>query len=506
MKKLNFLDLTQQSANVNLNDLPYGTITQEKDGAIEIDQSVHGESFTWGAQFDFNFQTEKELIEKYEEMELEPYIKDAVHDIIDECIVTDTDEDVVRINLEDVDSPVFTDGIKSKIDEQFNYLMTIMDFNNKGYDIFKDWFFKGKQFHFIKYSQDRKNIAGVYQLNQKNVQKVRKVKTKKETNTMGELVVLMDDPEEYFLYKINDREDSLRFKNFTMHTEDTIHFPTSAICHIHSGIYDRKNNLMLSEIHSAIRTYNQLKQTEDAMAIWRLVRAPLKRVFYVDIGNMNKQQGDEYIRNFAARFKTRQQYNSHTGKLSTGEQGIQSIFEDFYIPRKGDQTAQVDTLETDQASLSLDDLDYWLRKLYKSLNIPRTRLDPEAAYSLGRAAEITRDELKFHKYTKRLRRRFSKLFIDLLRAQLIAQGITDAADFDKIKNQIKFTWAKDNYYEELKRLEILSERLQVLDNINDHVGRWFDPLYVLTVVLDMPEEDANKFLAANPFKREDEEE
>jgi len=495
----NFLDLDKESPLKDLEGLPLGLKDQEDDGAIEIsDTYANGGHYSWGHEFDTNFQNEKELLDKYDEMAMEPYMRDAIADIIDQCIVQEDNTQVVTLNLDYVDNKFVNDSVKTKIQEEFNYLITLLDFNNRGYDLFSDWFINGKQYHFAKLNDSNDSIEDVLQLDQRNVQKVRKVNKKRVKNSQGELVSVVADTEQFFLYKLNNRDNSNKFKSFHMDVENAVKFPHDSIIHIHSGNVDKKNNLILSDIHPAIRTYNQLKQTEDAMVIYRLVRAPEKRVFYIDVGNMNRNAGDKYISSFIQKFKTKQQYNTQTGKLSTGSKNIQSLFEDWWIPRKGTQNSEVTTLDSAQQLGETDELELLKRKLYTSMRIPRTRLDPESAYSLGRAAEITRDEIKFEKYAKRLRRKFSKLFIELLKMQLNLKNIMTFEQFAEIQNNILIDWAKDNYYEELKKGELLGERLRILADMKDEIGTFFDYEYVHREVLMRSNEETEKWLKKYP--------
>ena len=496
MKNEYFLNLDVDQPTNSVKGVPLGAIKQVQDGAIEIPSSAnHIESINY--DFETDFANEAELIRKYDEMSLEPYICDAVDEILNDFVVTD-DENLIKLDLSSIEDKHITDSIKEKLNEQFKYITNLLNFDKEGFDIVKDWYYKGKQYHFIQLTNDRKSIKNIFRLDQENVKKIREKKTTNKQNTDKESVEVISDTNDFYLYKIKDYKDKNRYHNLMVTNENAVKFPHTSIIQIDSGIYDKENNLILSEIHSAIRTYNQLKQTEDAMVIWRLVRAPQKRVFYIDVGNSTQSTADTFITQLAAKFKSKLQYNAQTGNINTGQKGIQSIYEDYFIPRKNDKTTEIDTLSNDDSGGDLEGLEYLQKKLYKSLKIPRTRIDPEVTYSLGRAAEITRDEMKFHKYIQRLRNRFSNLFIELLQRQLELQGIMKEHEFREIQNKINFIWAKDNYYEELKNSEILSERIRLVGEVNEYVPQYFDEKYVHLNVLNRTEDEYEEFIANRP--------
>ncbi len=493
----NLLDLDVDQPIDSLKGVPLGAFRQHEDGAIEVNNELQGQQFSLGYDFEINFNNERELIEKYEEMSHDSLIGKAVDEILNDMIVSDS-EDAVKLDLTFIDNKEISEKIKKSFGEQFDHILNLLNFDKDGYDIVKDWFYKGKQYHYVKLNESRDSIEEVLRLDQRNVKKIRETKTSERSNSEKQLVKVIDDSEEYFLYKLNHLHDSNRFRSFVSTNDNAIKFPHNTVVYINSGIFDTKNNLVLSPIHSALRTYNQLKQAQDAAVIWRLVRAPQVRVFYVDTNNLSNQAADRHLTQFASRFKSRVQYNNSTGKVITGQKGIQSLYEDFFIPRSARGSAEIDTLDSSTAGGDLDALDYLEKQLYIALKIPRTRTDPEMTFSLGRAAEITRDELNFHKYIKRLRNKFSQLFIELLKKQLILQGIVTEEEFNKVKNKINFVWAKDNYYEELKTLEILAARVEAIDSIDDYVGKYFDYKEIHKTILGRTEEEINQFLIDNP--------
>ncbi len=478
----------------NRNDSATTVVTNNEFGQGSIENTV--------LSFFDTFNNEEELIRKYDEMSIDPYVADALADILDEIVVYDRNKNTVELNLDSLDKKELPEATKKKIQEEFVYLLNILNFNNDGYDLVKDWYVRGKQYHYPVVDKTKKTIIDVYQLSQDNVKKINHITYKNESKS-GRMIKVIDKQEKFFIYKMNEKHDDKYMQSHWVQSDEAFKFPEESIIQVDSGLYDKSNNLILSNLHPAIKSFNQLNQSEDAMVIYRMVRAPEKRAFYIDVGNLGKTASEKYMNGFISKFKTIQNYNAATGKLNVGSKGIQSIYQDYWLPRKGNQTSEITTLDAAQNLGELTDVEYLKGKLYTALKIPHTRLDPEARYSLGRAAEIERDEFKFHKFVDRLRNRYSKLFVDILRLQCHIKGIILMEDFDLIKNKIFIDWSSDNFYEEIKDQEILSARLETISNIESLQGNYFSEEFIHKSVLRRSDEEYEEFINNNKESEDD---
>lgn len=470
----------------NSQDAATTIITDESYGSGQLDNTL--------LSFLENFRNEKELIAKYVEMSMDPYINDALTDIVDEIVVYDRDRSIVELDLRKLDNKELPKNIKKKILEEFDYLVNLINFNQDGWDLVRDWYIKGKQFHYPVVDAKRTTISRVVQLAQENVKQVNHV-TYKEQIVDGKIIKTIDKEDRYYIYNLTEKSNTHSFlSGHWVESDEAFKFKAENIIQVDSGIYDKENGLILSHLHSVVKTYNQLTQSEDAMVIYRMVRAPEKRAFYIDIGNLGKTASEKYINQFIAKFKTAQNYNAKTGKLHVGSKGIQSIYEDFWIPRKGNQTSEIDTLDSAQNLGELTDVEYLMKKQYAAMKIPKTRTDSEAKYALGRSTEIERDEFKFHRFIQRLRNRYSELFFGLLRIQLELKGIMRRDDFDKIRNQMFIEWNSDNFYEEIKDQEILMARLETVEKIEGLDNEYFTDEYINKNILRRTDEEYKEFI------------
>lgn len=444
--------------------------------------------------FSESFDREDDLIKKYEEMALDPYVCKAIADIVDEFIVYDKENNANRLSLDKIANSDMSETIKTQIIEEYDYILNLLNFNQDGYDMVKDWYIKGKKYFYPVINKKKNSIAKIVELSQNNVSKKTLIKYKNKIGELGERIKVIDERERFYIYKLNKTSNRADDFGDTFDSElEAYKFSNQSIYQIDSGIYDSRMGLILSNLHYAIKTYNMLVQSEDAMVIYRMVRAPEKRVFYIDVAGMSNTLSEKYLNNFIARFKTKQTYNHSTGKLDSGSKGIQSIYEDYFMPRKGNQTAEIDTLDAAQNLGEITDIEYLLKKLYNALKIPSTRNDPEATFTIGRATEIERDEFQFSKYIGRLRNRFSKLFIDLLRLQLSLKGIMSTEDFDKFRNDIYVEWNDDSFFREIKEQEILATRLELISSIESLEGTYFTNKYIHKNILMRSDQDYDKF-------------
>ena len=480
------------------NELPLGLV-DPNDSSVNVTTDVNditsGDARTINYSFNEEFRGEEELIEKYVQMSKDPYVSKGISSIIDEIIVYDKEKNAISLSLDKLDKNEMPEKTKKLVQEEFDNLINRLNFNQNGYDDIKDWYIKGKQFFYPVINSDGKSIDKVVQLAQENVKKVNEIKYKSQMASDGTEIKTIASQEKYYIYKLNTQQDNTNgMYGHYESSQNGFKFKEDAIIQIDSGIYDRKNNLIHSELHEALKTYNHLSQSEDAMVIYRMVRAPEKRAFYIDVSGMGKIASEKYLNKFVAKFKTKQTYDVSTGNLRSGSKGIQSIYEDYFIPRKGNQTAEIETLDAAQNLGEISDIEFLKNKLFLAMKIPETRTNPEAQFTIGRATEIERDEFAFNRFIERLRNRYSKYFIQLLRLQLSLKNILTKDEFDKIKNEIFIKWNDNNFFKEIKEQEILNTRLELISNIESLEGNYFTKEYIHKTILGRSEEEYKQFL------------
>lgn len=426
-----------------------------------------------------------QLVTKYREMAQHPEVDSAIDDIVNEAIVYDEKESPVSLNLDDVE---LSDNIKNKIQDEFDIILRLLDFNDKGYDIFQHWYVDARLYYHIMIDemQPRKGIQELRYIDPRYIRKVREVQQNKNTNStpvQGSATNNLDlTYSEYFLYSPSGIKKD---------TTQGIKIAEDAICFVHSGIMDTMNKMILSHLHKAIKPLNQLRMLEDATVIYRIARAPERRIFYIDVGNLPKLKAEQYLRDMMVKHKNKLVYNASTGEVRD-DRRFMTMLEDFWFPRREGQGTQVDTLQGGQNLGEIEDVEYFRRKLYKSLNVPVSRLETEAGFNLGRSSEITRDELKFSKFIARLRSRFSQLFIRLLGVQLVLKGVMSLAEYEEHSQNMFIDFLKDNHFTELKDTEILSTRLDILSSIDQYVGVYFSKDWVRRNVLRQSDEDIDE--------------
>ena len=419
-----------------------------------------------------------DLIRRYRDIAQQPECDSAIEDIVNEAIVSDERDTSVSVSLDRLDvSP----KIKSKIREEFNEVLRLMDFNQKGHDIFRRWYVDGRLYYhkIIDPKQPRKGLKEVRYIDPRKIKKVRENKKELETKTGVDVVKAV---EEYYLF--ND-------KGFDSSTGSTsgLKITSDSITYCPSGLVDMHKGTVLSHLNKAIKPVNQLRMIEDALVIYRISRAPERRIFYIDVGNLPKVKAESYLKDVMNRYRNKLVYDARTGEIRD-DRNHMSMLEDFWLPRReGGRGTEITTLPGGSNLGEIDDITYFQKKLYRSLNVPVSRLAEETGFSIGRSDNITRDELKFTKFVQRLRKKFSILFADMLKTQLVLKGVIAVEEWDMFKEHIQFDFLQDGHFTELKNAEILRERLDMLGQIESYVGQYFSKEYVRKHVLRMSDEE-----------------
>lgn len=456
------------------------------DGAITVGGSLGG-FYTSMLDMEGSAKTESELITRYRNLSMQPEITQAVDEIVNEAINVDTYDQVVEIVLDDTDIP---DKIQDKVREEFENILALMDFTNAGYDIFSKFYVDGRlNYHVMINENDlKKGIAELRYVDPRKLKLIREM-TKSRAGTGEAAIPTKQVKNEFYIFSENGFGGSGSGSGGG--PNQGVKIAKDSIARVTSGIVTEDNSMVLSHLHPTMKPLNQLRMLEDATVIYTLTRAPERRIFYIDVGNLPKNKAEQYLRDMMTRHKNKLQYNSSTGEITDGRK-MMTMTEDFWFPRRGgERTTEVDTLAGGSAqALSTDEnLQYFQRKLYKALRVPLSRLEPEAMYSFGRVSEITRDELKFGKFIRRIRSRFANIFVQLLEKQLVLKGIMNPDDFAQIKNDIRFDFVKENYFEELKTAEILRERMATLTEIEEYKGVYYSKAWIQKNVLQMSEDD-----------------
>lgn len=458
----------------------------DDDGAINI-SSMGAAGGAYGTFIDMeaNSKNEAELVTKYRNMEMHPEVQKAIDDIVNESIIIDDKNSVVEVNLDNVK---LSDNIKKRITEEFNLALELLDFSNKGYDIFQRFYVDGRlRFHAVI---DEGNVrAGIQELRYVDPRKLRKVREIANKKDMQTQVITKQTKNEYYIY--SDKGFNASMPGTANHNADIkgVRIAKDSIVEVTSGILNENNTLVLSHMHKAIKPLNQLKMLEDAVVIYRISRAPERRIFYIDVGNLPKIKAEQYLREMMVKHKNRLVYDATTGEVRDDRKHM-TMLEDFWLPRReGGKGTEITTLAGGQNLGEMEDVIYFQKALYRSLNVPLTRMETENVFGLGKSSEISRDELKFNKFIKRLRARFSILFDHILEKQLVLKNVMTIEEWQKIKNKIRYDFQEDNHFTELKQGEILRERLQSLDAIQNYVGDYYSKEWVRKNILRMSDDD-----------------
>ena len=453
-----------------------------EDGAVVV---AEGGVYGMYVDLDGSIRTEGELVTRYRDMATYPEIDYAIDDIVNDSIVADPQKEIVELNLDDLKQP---DNIKKMIQEEFNNVKKILEFNQHSYEIFRKWYVDGRlYYHFII---DEKNPrAGLKELRYIDPRKIRKVKQVKKKKVKNNVTVVADYEEFYVYSDKGFQTKAAGTADFSQSNQTGVKISKDSIVHVTSGLVNVNGDLVVGYLHKAIKPLNQLKSMEDSLVIYRISRAPERRIFYIDVGNLPKMKAEQYLRDIMTKFKNKLVYDSQTGEVRD-DRKFMTMLEDFWLPRReGGKGTEITTLPGGQNLGEIDDIVYFQRRLYKSLNVPITRLDPESQFNLGRATEISRDEVKFAKFITRLRSKFSELFNKCLEKQLILKGIITSEDWAEFKDAFKYEFAQDNHFAELRDTEILRDRVSMLRDMSDFVGRYYSNEWIRRNVLRQTEED-----------------
>ena len=420
-------------------------------------------------------KTDVDLIRKYRISAEQPECDMAIEDIVNESIVNDVDAGPVDLNLDDLDQP---NSIKKLIKEEFSQVLELLNFNLNGQDIFRRWYVDGRlYYHVIINEENRKDgIQEIRAVDALRIRKVREIKEEIDNQTGAKIIKTLD---EYYLYQDGGLQKS----------DVGLKINKDAVCYITSGLLDSSRKRVLSPLHKALKPVNQLRMMEDALVIYRLSRAPERRIFYIDVGNLPKGKAEEYMRHIMNQYRNKLVYDAVTGEIRDDRKHM-SMLEDFWLPRReGGRGTEITTLPGGENLGQIDDIIFFQKKLYRSLNVPVNRLEPETGFNLGKSSEITRDELKFQKFIDKMRIKFSALFFELLRTQLILKNVITEDEWPELRENMRVDFRRDNHFAELKDAEILSERLNQLNAITPYIGKYFSDDWVRRNVLHQTDEE-----------------
>ena len=420
-------------------------------------------------------RTEDDLIRRYRDIAIQPECDSAIEDIVSEAIASDERDMCVSVVLDNLQVSA---TIKKRIKEEFERILQLLDFNNKSHDIFRRWYVDGRIFyHKVIDSQNpRKGIQQLRYIDPRKIKKVREVQTGKR----GQVDVVKKF-KEFYIYNQHGHQVN--------NTSTGVKLTFDSIAYCPSGLIDMHKGTVLSYLNKAIKPVNQLRMIEDSVVIYRISRAPERRIFYIDVGNLPKIKAEQYLKDVMNRYRNKLVYDASTGEIRD-DRNHMSMLEDFWLPRReGGRGTEITTLPGGANLGEIDDITYFQRKLYRSLNVPISRLEAEQNFSLGRSTEITRDELKFTKFVGKLRKKFSVIFNDLLRTQLILTGVIAEEEWKQMSEHIQFDFLQDNNFTELKNAELLKERLEMLSQVENYVGTYFSKEWVKKNVLHLTDDE-----------------
>ena len=456
---------------------PSFSIPVENDGTSIVTSSAT--SGYYGQVLDIDgtsLLNEKDLILKCRAAAAQPECDSAINDIVNASIISDSDGCPVNLVLDALEQP---DSIKKKITEEFDSLCRLLSFNYNGSDIFRRWYIDGKLYYhlLIDPKKPKEGIKEVRSIDPLKIKKVKEVTTKTDKVTG---VKTSEVTSEYFLYS-DDFSNNSGFK-----------IDPNSVVYVPSGILDENNKFAISYLHKSVKLVNQLRMMEDALVIYRISRAPERRIFYIDIGNLPKGKAEEYVQGIMAKYRNKLVYDANTGEIRDDRKSM-SMLEDFWLPRReGGRGTEITTLPGGDNLSQIEDVLFFQKKLYRSLNVPVNRLESETGFNIGRASEISREEVKFQKFVNRLRKKFSMLFIEMLRVQLLLKGICTLEDWEKIREGLSVDYVEDNYFSELKDFEIMKERISMLDTISSHIGKYYSDKWVRSNVLNQSETEIER--------------
>ena len=435
---------------------------------------------------DASTRSEADLISRYREISSYPDCDNAIEEIISESIAAVDDENPVTINL---DNTGLSQSLKKTISAEFEQVKKLLDFNDKAHDIFRRWYVDGRIYYqkLIDKENTTNGIQELRYIDPRKIKKVRQIKKKKDPSGID----LVEKVEEYFIYN----ERGLSYSPGIPPTNDQqagIKIATDTIAFCPSGIMDLQRSLVIGYLHKAIKPVNQLKMMTDSLVIYRISRAPERRIFYIDVGNLPKLKAEQYMRDIMARYRNKVVYDSATGEVKD-DRKFMTMLEDFWLPRReGGRGTEITTLPGGQNLGEISDIEYFQTKVYQSLNIPISRFQQQSGFNFGRQAEITHEEIKFIKFINRLRKKFNHLFNDLLRTQLILKNIVTDADFDELKENISYSYAQDQYFQEMKDAENMRNRIDLLTQMQPFIGKFYSDNYIRKNVLRLSDDEIDE--------------
>ncbi len=429
-------------------------------------------------------RTEAELVTKYREMSMHPEVERALDNVINEAIVSDPNQDIVSIDLEKVE---LSSSIKKLITNEFNNILKLLNFERSAFDLFRRWFVDGRVYYhtIIDVTKPSDGIKELRYIDPRKLRKIREVTKRRNKNSATSQTEVV---QEYFIYN----EKGFQNKAGEVGTASSVQglkIALDSIVHVTSGLTDPNSTLVLSYLHKAIKPLNQLRALEDATIIYRISRAPERRIFYIDVGNLPKMKAEQYLRDMMTRHKNKVVYDSSTGEIRD-DRKFMTMLEDYWFARReGSRGTEITTLPGGQNLGQLDDVEYFQKKLYESLGVPVTRLQSEGTFNFGQDAQVSRDEMQFAKFIERVRVRFNHIFLEALSKQLILKNVMTIEDWETIENNITFNYAKDNFFEEQKNSSILRDRLSVAQAMEPYIGKYYSNEWVRKHVLYQTEED-----------------
>jgi hypothetical protein len=455
------------------------TEPSSEDGSLQV---AGGGFYAQTLDTDGRQRSESDLIRRYRDIAQQPECDSAIEDIINEGIVANEKDQAVAIELDRLGYPK---KIKDRIREEFDSVLELLNFDTKGHDIFRRWYVDGR-LYYHKVIDTKNPKKGIQELRYIEPVKIRKVKEIKKAPKSNSSVELIQGVQEYYMYSP---------KGLHSGASEGIKISPDSITYVPSGLVDQNKGHVLSYLHKAIKPVNQLRMIEDALVIYRISRAPERRIFYIDVGNLPKIKAEQYLKDVMNRYRNKLVYDASTGEIRD-DRNHMSMLEDFWLPRReGGRGTEITTLPGGSNLGEIDDITYFKQKLFRSLNVPMSRMEAEAGFSLGRSTEITRDELKFTKFVQRLRKKFTPLFTDILKTQLILKGVITLEDWQKMHQHIQYDFLQDGHFAELKRAELLEDRINALGSIESYIGTFFSKEWVQKNVLNLTDHEIENMQA-----------
>ena len=473
------------------NNLPQGAVSPvPQNEADKSDYFVSSGFYGQYVDIEGVFRNEYDLIKRYREMSLHPECDEAIEDVVNEAIVSDLNDTPVEIDLSNLPAG---DNIKKIIRDEFKYIKDLLDFDSKSHEIFRNWYIDGR-LYYHKVIDLEDPHGGIQELRYIDALKVKYVRQMKKKDLNGtdlisanKKLAVTPELEEYFEY--NPTSGANKSYTPTNGTQGAIKIAKDAVTYCTSGLVDRNKHITLSWLHKGIKALNQLRMIEDSLVIYRLSRAPERRIFYIDVGNLPKVKAEQYLREVMNRYRSKLVYDANTGEIRDDKK-FMSMLEDFWLPRReGGRGTEITTLPGGQNLGEITDIHYFQKKLYKALGVPETRLSGDSGFNMGRSSEILRDELRFNKFVGRLRKRFSNMFLDMLKTQLLLKNVVTPEDWTSMAEHIQFDYIYDNHFTELKNSELFNERMGNLQQVEPYIGKYYSQDYVRREILHQTEEE-----------------